>query len=252
MKPRFWHAMTKAWAAVQAIFWMTIFAGSLVRADSILDPVIYINGTSSGTAVAGVNDRGVPTTAKQLVDRQKHASDYDGPTEFSADYTIVVRHDNTIDTSKSTVTFQTINYTGYGKLVESNFKTLPIQINDATIKDGKVVAFSFEATDWYPDTAQGANTITNNELSGSIDLSTGKTSYIASYISKSTGAVYLYSVRGDIKKPMPEPGPQPDVYGDPEVFTPVADEVPEPTTFLLLGSGLVGFAVLRVRRAVVS
>jgi PEP-CTERM motif len=251
MKLRFLHAMTTACTPVQAVFWLTIFASSLVRADSILDPLIYINGTSSGTAVAGVNSRGVATTAKQLADRQKHAADYDGPTEFSADYTIVIRPDNTIDASKSSVIFQTINYTGSGKLVESNFKTLPIQINDATVKDGKVVSFSFEATNWYPDTAQGANTITNNELSGSIDLTTGKTSYIASYISKSTGAVYLYTVTGDIKKPMPEPGPQPDAYGDPEVFTPVTDEVPEPTTLLLLGGGLIGFAILRVRRSVV-
>jgi len=59
----------------------------------------------------------------------------------------------------------------------------------------------------------------NRTLSGQMDVTTGKTSYVAKYADKSNGAVYTYNV-SDTKPPVAPPrvlGPPPPV-GD--IFAP--------------------------------
>jgi len=138
-------------------------------ADSIftIDPIVTIKGTSAGTATKG------PTTSDaDLKNAQDHAKLYDGPTEFQADYTINLKPDNTLD--NGTVTFTTVSYTESGTATASGFKTRAIKITGVTLNgDGSVATFTFDSTDWYPPTGDGADGITNNGLSGSISIKTG-------------------------------------------------------------------------------
>jgi len=172
-----------------------------------------------------------------------HAATYNGPTSFTADYTIFLKPDNTLDpTQKSTVTFTTINYTHKeGKrrprLERSDFKTLPITITGVTHdKDGKI-SFTFESNDWYPNAA-GSNLV-NNGLSGSIDLGTGAVSIKTSYISKNDGnAIYTYNVTGKVGAGGAGGGPG---GGRPSAL-------PEPATWMTMLAGIPGFVALAYRR----
>jgi hypothetical protein len=176
------------------------------QADSIdvftsIDPTITINGTATGSATAGKNNKGVETTKEELEEAQNYTKRYAGPTQFTADYTINLVNGK-FDPTGSTVTFTTVNYTftnlksGKSVLKPSDFKTLAIPITNATVVGGVVTSFSFSATNWYPPTAPKGKELINNGLSGTINLANGTSSYTASYINPYTGAAYNYSVTG--------------------------------------------------------
>jgi hypothetical protein len=80
-----------------------------------------------------------------------------------------------------------------------------------------------------------------------INLNTGETSYMASYSSKGTGAVYKYNVTGKIAAPAPVPEPQPKEFGDPEIFTPAPDPA-EPATWIMMLTGFAGIGVFVYRQ----
>jgi hypothetical protein len=214
----------------------------------LIDPTVSINGTAKGTAAAGKAPDGTPTPADDVKDAQGHAAEYDGPTTFTADYTIVRIPNDGVDKTKSSVVFKTTSYTAGGGKNSSDFTTRAITITDVKFNDdGSVASFTFQSTDWYPASGEGASGLTNNGLSGSIDLKTGASSYKASYIDKSNGAVYTYDVSGTIGPagggggggPPPKPVPGDDEIDD--IFTPFDDatvETPEPASVLLLLGGL--------------
>jgi hypothetical protein len=149
----------------------------------VIDPTITIKATASGTATGGTQ----PATDNA------HAMEYNGPTSFTANYTIVLKPDGTLDTTKSTVTFKTLTFTDNGVLTNSGFTTLPITITGVTLnKDNSIASFMFSSLNWYPNA--DAEGIKNNTLSGSIDLNALQSKYTASYIDNATGGVYKYDV----------------------------------------------------------
>jgi hypothetical protein len=196
-----------------------------------------------------VSDKGVPTSPVALKSTADYIARYDGPSEFSADYTIVLKADNTVDSSKSFVTFQTINYTSSGVLKKSMFKTFAIPITGVTLDGtGAVQTFQFSTDNkWYTGLP---GSLEDKGLTGLIDLVEMVSTYTGTYRSRSNGALSVYTVTGSIKPAdAPEPGPQPDEFGDPEIFTP-APEVPEPTSWILAGGGLLATCLLRRRRMI--
>ena len=56
--------------------------------DFVIDPTITINGTSTASAAAGTQKNGMPTTAEQVKEAATYGGKYNGPTVFTADYTI--------------------------------------------------------------------------------------------------------------------------------------------------------------------
>jgi hypothetical protein len=181
---------------VQSVMLRTVFASAIAiaciqdtrpaDADTIplvIDPTITIKATASGTATGGT---------QPAIDNA-HAMEYDGPTSFTANYTIVLKADGTVDKTKSTIKFKTTTYTANGMEEPSSFTTLPITITGVTLnKDNTIASFTFSSLNWYPNAA--AEGITNNTLSGSINLNTLQSQYTASYKDNTTGGVYKYVV----------------------------------------------------------
>lgn len=65
-------------------------------------------------------------------------------------------------------------------LEEDTTQYLPVNITSVVLTNDVppwLVSFTFNGNDWYPPTAIGADDITNNGLSGFINLKTGKSSY---------------------------------------------------------------------------
>jgi hypothetical protein len=224
--------------------------------ETLIDPTITVKGTSTGNAVAGPYMRDgmtLMTSDVALKTAQDYATRYNGPTEFTANYTIVLKPDNTVDATKSMVTFTTVNYTvstgpNMTSLVTSNFATQPITITGVTLKNNDptmITGFTFMSTNWYPANGPAANRLDQKGLSGMINLATGASNYTASYADKGTGAVYTYNVTGMT----PAPNPFPDMAsgpGNPDIFTPAPDAVPEPATWIVMLAGIAGVACHRL------
>lgn len=159
---------------------------------------------------------------------------YDGPTEFKAEYTIGLKNDGSFDPSKSAITLTTVNYTSRSyvtrksseiskedeatlikegksvyrngenvhifskpKLVKDGWKTLSIPITEALLKDGKLQSFKFKADTWY---GKRPDSIIDKGIVGEVDLVTGKTSFTAKYQSASSGVIATCVIEGTIKK----------------------------------------------------
>ncbi|MEM1370153.1 MAG: hypothetical protein AAGG02_19560 [Cyanobacteria bacterium P01_H01_bin.15] len=212
----------------------TVFLNDQTIANAAtLNGSIHIKGdvTGMGEKVDGSTDEDV-TNATNYLKR------YSGPTEFEVIYHIVKKDDNTLDTTKSTVVFDTTTYTSNGRRRSSKFKTLPIPITSITTDpedSHKILSFMFSGTDWY-DTKK----VTNDGISGEINLISGPSNFEAKYIGKKINARYAYTLNGMLKPDSPEPEPPPEKFGNPEIFTPV----PEASSLAnMLGLGVLGVAV---------
>jgi hypothetical protein len=181
-----------------------------ISADDV-DPSgsITINATSSGSAAAGTI-RGSPSSPAAVARENAHAMEYDGPTQFTANWDITLNPQNMF--VSGTVTFVTNSYTAPNRspppateTKPSTFTTQAITITGATVNpQGQITSFTFDSTNWYstqPKYATGA--ITSDGLSGMINLLTGASSYTAKYIIKSNGVVDTYTVTSPPKTPLP-------------------------------------------------
>jgi len=174
------------------------------------------------------------STDEELQSRIPYYMQYDGPTEFKAEYTIGLKNDGSFDPSTSSITLTTVNYTyrtyvtrrntaisaedeaalikegksvfrrgdyayifSKPKLVNDGWKTLSIPITEASLKDGKLQSFKFKADAWYGNRPES---IIDKGIVGEIDLVTGKANFTAKYQSASTGVIATYVVEGTIKK----------------------------------------------------
>jgi hypothetical protein len=114
--------------------------------EHLIDPV-YVDAISTGSAKAGPYMRGGETLMSSdaaVKSETTHIKHYDGATAFIADYTIVLKADNTVDSTKSTVTFKSLFYTSSGDPVYykpgKEFTTLPITITSVTLNPDKSIA----------------------------------------------------------------------------------------------------------------
>ena len=184
----------------------------------------------SYTPPAGVERK---TTDADMRRDTPHFMQYDGATEFKADYTIGLNADGSFDPKTSSVTLTTVTYTSSsyvvrgkdevsaeeeakmikdGKKVVRNgddvyifskptvrkdgWKTVSIPITDAVIKDGKLVSFKFKGDTWYGNKPAS---IEDKGIEGSIDLGTGKATFTAKYQLTNDGAIATYVVTGTVK-----------------------------------------------------
>lgn len=215
--------------------------GGVSITSPILAATLNFDGTSSASAAAGTG-----TTPAQVKSADKYAKRYDGRTQFKGDYDIVFNPDNTVNSANSTIKFTTLIYSSGGIEKKSNFITEAINITEVKLINNDpnmIESFKFEATNWYPSNATGAGGLKDQKLNGSIDLKTGKSSYIASYAFKSNNAIVTYKVDAMIEADKPFPDPLPDEFGNPEIFAPV----PEPLT-LLGASTALGFGAFFKRK----
>jgi hypothetical protein len=202
--------------------------GGCPAAAQTFSDTVTINGTSSATATKGKYMRGgmeLETSAAAVRREDEHAKHYNGPTKFTATYSIVVDGSGVLDKSMSTVTFKTINFTDQGRLTTSSFTTNAINVTGVTLSGDcppKLKAFTFHSDDWYPAGERGAGGLMNRTLDGSIDLSAGKATYTAKYAIKANGAIYTYGVSGTIAMPS-APCPSAAVVDGPDAGTSACD-----------------------------
>jgi hypothetical protein len=239
--------------------WLLAFGIATVHQTALADPIRFsgtltISAISTGTAEKGPYQRGgetLITSDPDLAIRQGIAASYNGPTEFTATYSIVVNDDGTLDRENSTVTFTSLTFTYKGTPVadQSRFTTSPIPVYDFTLNEDKSLAsFKFEGTNWYDPTGTGASAINSINMYGSIDLNApGDTWYKAQYSSKSSGAILTYDVSGNVlyTPPGPDlPGACSNVPGCLSFLAPAAElQTPEPSSLILMLSGLASIGV---------
>src|SRR5262249_20320596 len=75
-----------------------VFSGGNALAISfLLDPTVNVQGTSTGTAAAGTTPAGTPTSPGDVAAAASHAAQYNGATSFTANYTIALNPDGSLD-----------------------------------------------------------------------------------------------------------------------------------------------------------
>jgi hypothetical protein len=164
----------------------------------------------SGTVVGSGSDK----------EDDDHAKTYSGDYDVTFDYTIATKKNPDGSTVFDPAGMSTVKLTDTSEKFGS-FTTLPIKITGATFgADGSLTSFMFSSTDWYPNAASDG--ITNNGLSGSVDLASNVATVTSSYIDSTSKSVYTYQ------------------------FT----AVPEPEVWAMMLTGLAG-ALLWRRRVVV-
>ena len=215
MKQAFLVLLKRAIWVLPALVSALFLSAALAYAE-----VVTVEATVKGEAKAGTYD-GKTTTAEDLTAAQDYVTRYSGAAEFEVEYNIVLKADKTVDADKSTVTFKAVFFTdnqkrGADKRYKSDWTSAPIKITGVTLKEGKVTKFTFEAEVWYPRERR----IVNKGIKGSFDLTTGESSYIATYLYKPTAAVYSYEVTGKVKMPKPGADPPPTEFGDLDIFSP--------------------------------
>lgn len=219
------------------------------------------NGTD-GELILDAMMMPIPTTAEELTDDQGFAGQYDGATSFRADYTIHLDENNQLVSgmNNSFVTFTTTTYTArtydqdtdmYEQMpdpmnpdnmidkttvLRSNFTTPRIEITKVQFINNDpmmgIESFMFLSTDWYRNEEPEARRLTDTGLSGTINLTTGTSSYLAKYIRNSTGSEYQYSVNGSTAAPF---APDDEGFGTPPLYAPFSVSIPEPSTIIGLG-----------------
>jgi hypothetical protein len=119
-----------------------------------------------------------------------HAKTYSGDYDVTFDYTIATKKLPDGTTVFDPAGASTVKLTDTSEKFGS-FTTLPIKVTGATFgADGSLTSFMFSSMDWYPD--PDGNGITNNGLSGSVDLSSNVATVTSSYIDSSSKSIYTY------------------------------------------------------------
>lgn len=226
--------------------------GTSTQAATVSLSVVAMIADAAGTEVTGtftVDGNSTSSTAKgmftpsgetverestdeELLHSKYYNKQYDGPTEFTVDYTIKLNADGTFNPTGSTVQMTTVNYTSRTYIVResltaqqradleaqgktiyeeggkfyifskptlkaSGWQTLSIPITSATLVDGKLHSFEF-AGPWYGNPPPG---LIDKGIDGSVDLKKCKVDYTAKYQDPIRGTIATYDVTGKIKSP---------------------------------------------------
>jgi hypothetical protein len=165
--------MLRRRAFALAILLMTCVGGTLTARANTITLVGYVVGSGSDAP-----------------DNQ-HAMLYSGYYTVTFDYTVATKKNGSGDYVFDPTGTSTVTITETGKF--GGFTTLPITVTSADVSpgDGTVAGFMFSSTDWYPNAASDG--ITNNGLTGSIDLVQLHAAITSSYIDSNTKSVYTYN-----------------------------------------------------------
>jgi hypothetical protein len=160
------------WRVVCALF---LFAAMAVTVPGYADTIKF-----SGTVVGSGSDK----------EDDDHAKTYSGSYDVTFDYTIATKKNPDGSTVFDPAGMSTVKLTDTSEKFGS-FTTLPIKVTGATFgADGSLTSFMFSSTDWYPNAA--GDGITNNGLSGSVDLSSNVATVTSSYIDSTSKSIYTY------------------------------------------------------------
>jgi hypothetical protein len=165
---------------MSATTWRVVCALLLLGAMAITVPGDADTIKFSGTVVGSGSDK----------EDDDHAKAYSGDYDVTFDYTIATKKNPDGSTVFDPAGMSTVKLTDTSEKFGS-FTTLPIKVTGATFgADGSLTSFMFMSTDWYPDAA--GNGITNNGLSGSVDLSSNVATVTSSYIDSTSKSIYTY------------------------------------------------------------
>lgn len=151
----------------------------------------------SGAGVSSLARADTITLSGMIVGSGSDATDNTHAMGYSGAYT--VKYVYTIATVKNPGGMYVFDPSGMSTvtLTDSSekfgsFTTLPVTVTSAVVSptDGSITSFTFSSTNWYPNAADEG--ITNNGLSGSINLTTMVSTITASYIDSSSGSIYTY------------------------------------------------------------
>ncbi len=204
-----------------------------------IEGTVTVDGNATSSSAKGMFTPPGATTPRESTDeelqgRTPYYKQYEGPTQFKADYTVNLKPDGTFNPTGSSIKLTTVNYTSRtyvtrnsadisaedetalvaaGKsvlrigdkayifskptLTNSGWQTLSIPITEATLVDGKLESFKFQADAWYSDRPAS---IIDKGIVGEVDLKKCKAEFTAKYQSASTGVIATYVTKGKIKK----------------------------------------------------
>jgi hypothetical protein len=183
-----------------------------------IEPPFWVAGNSTASCKKGKNDKGVESTQAEVDKVLDYNSQYDGPSEFFVEYTILLNAKGELDKSKSKATFHMINHMAWVekvggvvpidpatmkkkvKLYEYDWKTEAVPIVNVTFAKGDnstVESFEVKGAKWYPNI--GAFKLVDDGVAGTLNIKTKKVSYDAKYYDKEGDGVRSnYHVEGPI------------------------------------------------------
>jgi hypothetical protein len=207
------------------------------NAPNSIQGTIAVDGSATSSAAKGMftpagDTMPRETTDEELVEMKHYYMQYDGPTQFTAEYTVNLNNDGTFNPTGSTIKLTTVNYTSRYKmqirdsltpaqiaayeaqdktvyaeggkffilqkaeLKPSGWQTLSIPITEANLVNGKLHSLKFAADTWY---GEGASAIIDKGIVGEVDLAKCKAEFTAKYQDKYSGAIATYVTTGKIK-----------------------------------------------------
>ncbi len=197
---------------------------------------LTLDGDATSSAAKGMFTPEGETTERETTDAELiywkyYYKQYDGPTQFTAEYTVNLNADGTFNPTGSTIKFTTVNYTSRYKLTVRDslsdaqqaeeeakgftvyreggkvyilkkatllpyvWPTLSIPITEATLVDGKLHSFKFKG-DWYSNLPTG---FIDKGVEGAIDLAKCTAEFTAKYQEPYSGSIGTYVTTGKIK-----------------------------------------------------
>jgi hypothetical protein len=145
---------------------------------------------------------GMMPTPAQVKAKENYVKSYDGKTSFEAEYHIALDKEGKLKKDQSWVQFTAICYTssGVAKKPTPMFKTEKIPINEADIDmDCNVLnSFKITTTNWYPAKDADRYKLDVQSLTGSVNLTTTKASWVAEYGTKAEGLTSSFLIEGDV------------------------------------------------------
>lgn len=214
---------------------LTVVGKTVPATPPSIQGTLSIDGNATSSAEKGKYTREGETTERETTDEEivyakYYFMQYDGPTEFTATYTVNLNDDGTFNPTGSTIKLTTVNYTsrteltvrdsmtalqqateeakGFtvyqegGKfyilknprLVPKDWSTLSIPITEATIVNGRLHSFKFKSDTWYPNLP---TKLTDKGIEGAVDLAKCKAEFTSKY-SVPTGAIGTYVTKGEL------------------------------------------------------